>query len=294
MKLPEFEYASPESLQEVTQLLVQYEGDALLLAGGQSLFPILALRLASPTMLIDLKRVPGLNAILIDQDRVELGAGVRWRDILLNNELKTALPILPAAIEHVAHYQIQNRGTVGGSLAHADPAAEFPGIAIVCDATIEVFNSNGVREIAAADFLRGPLETCLETGDIVTAVRFQSWGQGRRWAFKEFARRHGDFAIAAVALFYDLAADGTVENAHVAVIGAGDVACRLRTAELALNGRILSESSIAAAAIAASEGFEPAVTPEITAEYRRSLVETLVMRALRDTIGAAEAKGHVS
>src|SRR5262249_36496560 len=150
----------------------------------------------------------------------------RWRDIEDDKRLAEAHPLLKAAIAHVAHYQIRNRGTVGGSLAHADPAAEMPGIAVTCDAEIAVMGKAGARIIKAGEFFRGALTTALEPDEIITEVRLPAWPKGRRFAFQEFARRRGDFAMAGIALFYDADKFGKASNAHIGVIGVGNHARR--------------------------------------------------------------------
>src|ERR671916_1688951 len=200
MKLPPFEYKSPTTLAEAVAILAAEDG-ARLLAGGKSLLPVLAFRLAAPSVLVDLRRIPDLRRITIDDGGVHLGAMTRWRDILDDKRLQTAHPLLAAAIEHVAHYQIRNRGTVGGSLAHADPATEMPGIAVTCDAEIEVVGAAGARTIAAADLFVGPLTTSLKPDEIITGVRLAAWPKTRRWTFEEFAKRRGDYALAAVAVY---------------------------------------------------------------------------------------------
>ena len=155
MKLPLLDYASPRSVAEAVELLAQHEGEAKVISGGQSLMPMLAFRLASPKLLVDLRHVPELDRITIDDTGVELGAKVRWRDIETDRRLDTTHPLLVAAIKHVAHYQIRNRGTVGGSVAHADPAAELPAIAVTCDAEIVVVGPAGRRSIPAVEFFVG-------------------------------------------------------------------------------------------------------------------------------------------
>ena len=181
MKAPPFQYACPSTLDEAVSLLAVKDVESKLIAGGQSLMPILAFRLASPDVLIDLRKVPGLGAIEVGADGVRLGARVRWCDIEADASLAAAHPLLVAAVSHVAHYQIRNRGTIGGSLAHADSAAEMPGIAVTCDATISVMNASGRRDIAAEDFFLGPLTTSLEPHDLVTAVLLPPWPSKRRW-----------------------------------------------------------------------------------------------------------------
>jgi carbon-monoxide dehydrogenase medium subunit len=278
MKLPDFDYHSPTSLDEAINLMAT--PNARVLAGGQSLLPIMAFRLAAPSALVDLRKIKGLDQIEITQDAIHLGPMVRWRDVERHEGLAAALPLLPQAMEHVAHYQIRNRGTVGGSLAHADPAAEFPGIAVTCDARIHLAGANGKRVVVAADLFVGPLETCLEDGEIITSIELPRWPQARRWAFEEFSQRRGDFALAGVALFYDLDGKHRVQNVHIGVIGATDRPRRLANAEAALNGQALSDEVIAKACAAASAEIDPPSDIHGSAEYRRSLFGTLLQRAL--------------
>jgi aerobic carbon-monoxide dehydrogenase medium subunit len=280
MKLPPFEYKSPKSLAEAVAILAAEGGGARPLAGGQSLLPVLAFRLAAPSILVDLKGIPDLRRITIDERGVHLGAMTRWRDIEDEKRLRTAHPLLVAAIEHVAHYQIRNRGTVGGSLAHADPATEMPGIAVACDAEIEVVGSSGARALPAADLFVGPLTTSLQPDEIITGVRLPVWPKERRWGFEEFSRRRGDYALAAVAVYYDQDVTGRARDTHVGVIGAGDTPLRLPAAEQVLNGRVVDEATIAAAAKAASEAVDPPDDIHAPAAYRRALVGTLLERAL--------------
>src|SRR6202166_2760508 len=194
MKLPPFEYACPTTLSDAVALLASHDGEAKPLAGGQSLVPMLAFRVASPSLLVDLRKLAELRQIKIADDGVTLGAMVRWRDILDDARLLRAHPLLVAAVKHVAHYQIRNRGTVGGSVAHADPAAEMPGIAVACDAEIAVTGKAGGRVIAAKDFFLGALMTALAPDEIITEIRLPAWPATRRFGFQEFALRRGDFA----------------------------------------------------------------------------------------------------
>jgi aerobic carbon-monoxide dehydrogenase medium subunit len=285
MKLPPFEYSCPEKLTEAVALLAAHGGEAKALAGGQSLVPMLAFRVAAPSLIVDLRKLAELQRIGIAANGVTLGAMVRWRQILENAELRTAHPLLAAAIAHVAHYQIRNRGTVGGSLAHADPAAELPCIAVTCDAKIAAIRTNGARTIPAADFFRGPLVTALLPDELISEVRLPSWPPDRRFGFAEFARRSGDFALAGAALFYDQDENGKARNAHVGAIGAAERPVRLKSAEEALNGRVVDEQTIAASAAAASAAADPPDDIHASAAYRRVLVGTLVERALRSAAG---------
>ncbi len=280
MKLPPFEYACPTSVAEAVALLAGHDGDAKPLAGGQSLVPMLAFRVASPSLLVDLRKLEELRQIKITQDGVALGAMVRWRDILEDVRLAKAHPLLVAAVEHVAHYQIRNRGTVGGSMAHADPAAEMPGIAVTCDAQIGVVGKAGSRVIAAGDFFQGPLMTALRADEIITEIRLPAWPGKRRFGFQEFARRRGDFAMAAAAVFYD-DDSGTARNAHVGVIGVGDRPMRLPSVETILNGQKVNEALIAKAESAAAAAVDPRDDIHASGAYRKALVGVMVERALK-------------
>ena len=285
MKLPPFDYACPTTLPEAIELLASHD-DAKAIAGGQSLVPMLAFRLAQPSLLVDLRKLADLRGIRISDAGVTLGAMVRWRDIEDDERLETAHPLLKAAISHVAHYQTRNRGTVGGSIAHADPAAEMPGIAMTCDAEIAVVGKSGAHVIQAADFFQGALTTALTTDEIIVEVRLPAWPAGRRWGFQEFARRRGDFAMAAAAVFYDQDERGKARNAHVGVIGVGDRPLRLTAVEDVLNGESIDEATIAKADAATSAAVEPQDDIHASAAYRRSLVGTMVERALTSAAAA--------
>jgi carbon-monoxide dehydrogenase medium subunit len=279
MKLPPFEYACPATLNEAVALLASHDGEAKALAGGQSLMPMMAFRMARPTLLVDLRKLKDLRQIKIGADGVRLGALARWRDILDDKRLDTAHPLLKAAVSHVAHYQIRNRGTVGGSIAHADPAAEMPGICQTCDAVITAVGKGGSRTIKADDFFQGALTTALEPDEIITEIHLPAWPAARRWGFQEFARRRGDFAMSGVALYYDLDG-GKAKNTHIGVIGVGDRQKRLPKAEAALNGNAVNEALAVKVGEAASSDVEPQDDIHASAAYRRSLTGTLTERAL--------------
>jgi carbon-monoxide dehydrogenase medium subunit len=281
MKMPQFDYARPASLEEAVRLLAENEG-AKVLSGGQSLLPLLAFRMAHPTLLVDIQGLGGMDEIRLTPGGLRVGARVRWCQIEEDDRLSTAHPLFQFMIDHVAHYQIRNRGTVGGSLAHADPSAEMPGVALVCDCDIIVVGSSGLRVIKAADFFVAALETALQPDEIITKIHFPTWPRGRRWAFHEFARRKGDFAIAGVAVFFDLDDTKHIVDAHVGVIGAADTPIRLGAVEQLLNGQRLGEDLIGAVARLASEEVDPSSDIHAAADYRRALVGTLTARALRD------------
>ena len=280
MKLPAFEYVCPATLAEAVALLASRD-DAKALAGGQSLVPMMAFRVASPSLLVDLRKLD-LRRIETGGDGVRLGAMVRWRDILDDARLDLAHPLLKAAIGHVAHYQIRNRGTVGGSIAHADPAAEMPGIAVTCEAEIAVVGAAGPRVIAARDFFIAPLVTALAADEIIAEIRLPAWPAGRRWGFQEFSRRRGDFAMAAAAVFYDMDDAGLAHNTHIGAIGVGDRPLRLAAAEAEVNGKAVDVAVSERAGVAASATVDPPDDIHASGAYRRSLIGTMVERALQD------------
>ena len=287
MKPSAFDYEAPSSLADAVKLLHSRDGEAKIIAGGQSLIPMLAFRLAAPRLLVDLKRIPDLNNIRIGSEGVRLGAKVRWCDIAGDVRLKEAHPLLAEAISHVAHYQIRNRGTVGGSIAHADPSAEMPGVALTCEAMFAIIGSDGVRTEAASGFFKGSLETSLQPDEILTEVHLPAWPRARRWAFKEFARRKGDFAMAGVAVFYDLDASGLASNAHIGAIGVSDRPIRLSAAEAALNGNRVDDRLIDLVSAAAGSEVDPPSDLHAPGEYRRALVATLLARGLNQSVERA-------
>jgi carbon-monoxide dehydrogenase medium subunit len=288
MKLPAFEYACPATLAEAVALLGSRD-EAKALAGGQSLVPMMAFRIASPSLLVDLRKLSDLRRIEIAKDGVHLGAMVRWRDIEDDARLDTAHPLLKAAIAHVAHYQIRNRGTVGGSVAHADPAAEMPGIAVACDAEIAVVGTAGSRVIRADEFFIAPLITALTADEIIVDIRLPAWPALRRWSFREFSRRRGDFAMAAAAVFYDLDDVGKACNTHIGAIGVGDRPVRLTQAEAEVNGKTVDQAVSERAGAAASAAVNPQGDIHASGAYRKSLIGTMVERALQSACGLKAA-----
>ncbi len=280
MKLSKLDYARPASVNEAIALLQANEG-AKIISGGQSLMPVLAFRLAAPPLLVDIGGLDELRHVSINAENTRLGARVRWCDIERHAELRVAQPLMVAMIDQVAHYQIRNRGTVGGSLAHADPAAEMPGAAVVCDAVLQVAGPAGLREVAAADFFEGPLQTVLADEEIIVSVTLPAWPAGRRWGFEEFARRQGDFALAGVAAFYDLDAAGRACSVHVGVIGADLTPRRLAEAEAVLEGQAIDADLISRAGAAAAASVNPMSDLHADARYRKALVATLLERVLQ-------------
>jgi CO/xanthine dehydrogenase FAD-binding subunit len=257
-----FDYRAPRSVPEAIALLAEHGDTAKLLAGGQSLVPVLNFRLASPALLIDLNRIAELQGISQSPEGgLEIGAMTRNREIERSEVVKRHNPLLHEAMPFIAHAQIRNRGTIGGSLAHADPAAELPAIALACGAELALQGPKGRRTLRAADFFQGLFTTALAPDEILTSVRFPAWPPGCRHAFLEVSRRHGDFAIVGVAALVDEA------GARVAVFGAEDMP-RL------VSGTVSELPRIAMTAV------QPRGDHHASAEYRRELVEVLTRRAL--------------
>jgi carbon-monoxide dehydrogenase medium subunit len=278
VKPPRFQYTRPNTLDEALHLIET--DDAKLLAGGQTLVPILNFRLAAPSMLIDINRVKGLDALHLSDAGLHLGAMVRWRTIEQSPVVAAANPLLREAVRHIAHYQIRNRGTVGGSCAHADPAAEFPAVSVLCEAQFVIQRRGRSRVLRADQFFLGPLTTALEPNEILTEIVFPSWPANRRAAFDEIAPRHGDFAIAGAAVFVDCNAAGTCHKAGIVVFGATDRPQRIPHAETLLTGRRLESPLLADAARIASEGLETQSDIHASAAYRREVTRVLIERTL--------------
>jgi carbon-monoxide dehydrogenase medium subunit len=276
-----FAYAAPETLEEAVTLKAAEGEEALVLAGGQSLIPLLALRLASPTLLVDLNRVDGLASIRHEGGWLNLGAMTRHRDVEEAGALGGQAPILADALPLIGHRAIRNRGTVGGSIAHADPAAEWPGLALALDATIEAIGPRGSRSITAEDFFLAPFTNALQADELVHEIRFRLPGPDSGSAFVEQSRRHGDFALVGAAAVIDFGADGRVMGARVSLIGVGGTAIRARAVEQALEGGSLSGADIEAAAAACRAAVDPPSSVHASSAYRRHLVGVLVGRALR-------------
>ena len=282
MKPPPFDYAKPASLSEALELLASDE-DAKILAGGQSFMPVLNFRLASPSLLIDINGLAELGRISLVDGGLRLGAIVRYRDLEDSDLVAAENPLLAHALHHIAHYQIRNRGTVGGSSSHADPSAEFPAVSTLCGAEYLLQSTRGSRVLTADEFFQGALTTALEADEILTEIRFPPWPKGRRWAFEEIAPRLGDFAILGAAVLLDPG------ETRILVFGAGDRATRLSKAEAALKGRTLDGAAIREAAKIAREEIDPQTDIHATAEYRKAMAEVLVERCLERASGVKVA-----
>ena len=281
MKPPLFEYHRAGSVDEVVALLGEYADEAKVLAGGQSLVPLLSLRLACPAHLLDINRVAALSSIE-NGNGLTVGAMVRHRAIERSDVVRTANPLLAHAVRFIGHSAIRNRGTVGGSIAHADPAAELPAILLALDGEVEARSTRGTRTIPAPAFFEGFLTTSLEPDELLTAVRVPALLAGTGWSFQEFSRRSGDFAIVGVAATVRLDGNGKVADARLAFSGVDQVPVRATTAESVLTGATPSDDLWKSAAHAAASPLEPASDIHGSAAYRKHLAAVLAERALRE------------
>jgi aerobic carbon-monoxide dehydrogenase medium subunit len=277
VKPAELDYAAPTSLDDAIGLLASR--DAKVLAGGQSLVPLLNLRLAAPELLVDLRSVPGLDEIRRDGDDLVIGATVRQRRAERDVTIREVAPLVAEALRHVGHPQIRSRGTIGGSIAHADPAAELPAVLVALDGRVRARGPGGERAIAAADFFQGFLTTALAEDEILVAIRLPAAAPGTGAGCVEIAQRAGDYAACGAVAQVTLDGDG-VTDARVALIGAIDRPVRARTVEEALIGSAGTPQDIAAAAAYAAHGLDPTPDPRVPAEYRLHLARVVARRAL--------------
>lgn len=290
MKPAAFRYAAPRTVEETVDLLERHGDEAKVLAGGQSLGPLLNLRLATPSVVVDVNGVGDLAPAPADGGgSITIGAMTRQRDAERSPVVAAGCPLMRDALPFVAHRTIRNRGTVGGSLTHADPAAELPAVAVAVDAELIAVSRGGTRVVAAADFFLGFFTTALAPEELLTAVRLPKPAPRTGSAWQEFAPRHGDFAIVGVAATVRLAGDGTVASARLVYSGVADVPRRRAEAEAVLVGQPATEQAFAAAAAtAAAAAGDPPSDLLASADYRRHLVEVLTVRALHRAADRAE------
>ncbi len=287
MKPAPFEYHRPETLAEALALLAEHGDEAKPLAGGQSLVPAMNFRLAQPGILIDINRLDGQGADLLGgieptaEGGVRIGAMARHRAVELSQLIRQRAPLLHQVMPSIAHPQIRNRGTVGGSLAHADPAAELPAVMLALGARFFLRNTTGERSVAAEDFYTGLFETALRPGELLAAIEVPPTSAGSGSAFLELSRRQGDFALVGVAVHLERAADGTLRRPKICYLSVGDGPVEARAAQAMLTGQPPStELFAAAAAAAAKDDVDPPADIHASADYRRHLVRVLTRRAL--------------
>jgi carbon-monoxide dehydrogenase medium subunit len=289
MKPPPFEYHLVGSVGEALALLTDHGDEAKVLAGGQSLVPLLALRLARPAHLVDINGVSEL-ATVSDGGGLTVGALVRHRVAERSLRVRAANPLLADALGLIGHVAIRNRGTIGGSIAHADPAAELPTVLVALDGEVEATSRRGSRWVSASELFRGFLTTSLAPDELLTGVRFPAWAAGTGWSFREFSRRSGDFAIAGVAATVRLDGAGTIAEARIAVSGVAATPVRARNAEAVLAGQVPSDELWAAASQEAAAGLAPPSDIHGSAAYRRHLAAALTRQAVREAHERAEAR----
>ena len=285
MKPPPFAYECPTELAEAVALLAAHGPEARPLAGGQSLVPLLNFRLARPTMLVDLNRIAALGTVAVAKGALRIGAMARQAAVEADADVACGWPILSEAIGHIAHPQIRNRGTVGGSLALNDPAAELPAAMLALDAEMTAHGAQGPRTVAAGDFFAGTMETALAADELLSEIRVPALPARTGWSFKEVARRQGDFALVAVAVLLRPAGgrSGGID-ARVVVTGTGDGPARMPAAEAILAAQGADGDACAAAGDAAARACAPANDPHAPAWYRQRLVAALTARACREAM----------
>jgi carbon-monoxide dehydrogenase medium subunit len=281
MKPAAFDYVVAESVEAAVAALAAADGEAKILAGGQSLVPMLNFRLLRPSILVDINRIPDLAFIEERADEIAIGALTRHHRLEASPVIAEYLPVFAEAMRHVAHLAIRNRGTIGGSLSHADPAAELPMLALLLDATLHVVSPAGPRSVAARDFFLGPLTVDLAPDELVVRIVIPKLPAATGWGFAEVARRSGDFALAGVAATLTLRA-GAIGEARVAMTGVDDTAKRASEAEGLLIGRKLTPDLIEAAIAAVRAGVNPPTDLHASSDYRRHLVGVLAGRVLTD------------
>ncbi|MCM8749293.1 xanthine dehydrogenase family protein subunit M [Thermomicrobiaceae bacterium CFH 74404] len=286
MKPVAFDYYRPTSVEEVHALLASHGGGGKILAGGQSLVPLLNMRLARPAAIIDINRVAALEYLHANGDGLVLGALTRQQSLLENRAVAERYPLLVEAVRYIGHRQIRNWGTVGGSLAHADPAAELPVTMVALDAEITASSARGARAIPAREFFLDTLTTALEPDELLASVRLPALSPGTGWSFLEVSRRHGDFALVAVAALVTRDEAGVCTDARLVLGGVGPVPQVVEVRDL-LIGQQPTPDAIAAAADVAGAVIEPASDVHATAEYRRHVARVLARRALTTAVERA-------
>jgi carbon-monoxide dehydrogenase medium subunit len=284
-----FEYHAPDTAADAAKLLAELGDEAKVLAGGQSLIPMLSLRLAVFEHLVDIGRIDELKGIERRDGRLWVGAGTSDAAVEASAEVASSVPLLARATPLIGHFQIRSRGTLGGSIAHADPAAEYPAVALALDASMEAVSTRGRREIAASDFFEGLWTTTLAPDEVLVGVSFPIWGGRSGFAIEEFARRHGDFAIAGAAIGVALDGSDGIQRCAIALIGLGSTPERAAVAEAEVVGRRVAEVEAAEVGRLAVSGLE-AVASDLhgSAAYRRRVGAAMVARAW--TAATAEAR----
>jgi carbon-monoxide dehydrogenase medium subunit len=282
-----FDYQTPSSVEEAIQLLSSHDGDAKILAGGHSLLPMLKLRLAQPPLLVDISRIPGLTVIAESDGGVRIGAMTTETAIQDSEIVKRHAPLLSETAAHIGDQQVRNRGTIGGTLAHCDPAADMTAAVLASGGVVSVMGPNGEREIGADDLFVDMMTTTIDPNEVLTSVWVPSIGPRTGWAYEKFANPASGYAIVGVAALITLASDGSVGTARIAITGAGSKATRATGVESALQGHHPDDATIDAAAKHAVEGLTLIGDLHADETYRAHLATVMSQRALRRAVGRA-------
>jgi carbon-monoxide dehydrogenase medium subunit len=280
MKSAPFDYHRPDNVATAAQMLAEFGDEAKILAGGQSLVPMLSLRLAYFGHLIDISRLDEIKGIERDNGSVRIGAVTTDATVGADEQIRSAVPLLTRATPHIGHFQIRSRGTLGGSIAHADPAGEYPAVALTLDAQMEAVSPTGRRQIPAAEFFDGLWETTLEPDEVLVGVSFPVWTGRCGFAIEEFARRHGDFAIAGAVMAIEVDGDDRVRRCALGLLGLGSTPKRASAAEAAVIGRPLSDLTPAEIGELAMTGLDDIPADlQGSASYRKRVGAAMVARA---------------
>jgi len=289
MKPAGFDYHRAESIENACELLSVYGDDAKVLAGGQSLIPMMNFRLARPQVLIDISNIGNRNRVDDEADGVRVLATSTQRFVEQSKSVRERLPVLLEAIKHIAHFQIRNKGTIGGSIVNADPASELPAMSLVLDAEYEIKSKGKQRTIPAEDFFITYMTTSLEPDEILSSILFKAPPKKSGWGFHEMARRSGDFALAGSTAVIGLDSNGKCSHARISLFGVSPTPVRAKEAETMLLGQVYSPELMRETAQQVQEVVDPESDVHVTAEYRRSVAEVLARRALEDAFHRASA-----
>ena len=287
MKPAKFDYHRAENLQHACVLLTEHGDDAKILAGGQSLIAAMNFRLATPKVLIDISNVEEPNLVIDEQDGVRVKATTTQRTAEKDAGLRQRIPVLVHAIEHISHFQVRNKGTIGGSIAHADPASELPAMSLLLDAELEIESASSKTVVPAEDFFITYMTTALQTDEVLSSILFKVPPQTSGWGFHEITRRAGDFPLAGSAAIIDLDTDGNCSYARVSLFGVDATPIRAREVEDALLGKRCSPEVLREAAASVRGIIDPETDVHVTEEYRRNAAESLTVRALEDALSRA-------
>lgn len=292
MKPASFDYVRAESAEHAVQALAAAGGDGKVIAGGQSLMPMMNFRLVKPSVLVDINRIPGLDAVNVRDGKIRIGALVRHRMTATDRLIAKHVPVLHHAMKHVAHLTVRNRGTFCGSVCHADPAAEMPMMSLLLNGVMHIVSPRGERTLPAQDFFVGSLVTALEPDELVTEIEIDMLPAGTGWGFEEFARRHGDYALASAAVTMQRQ-NGVAVGVRIGLMGVGEMPMRLPQIEAMLEGREVSPGLIGEAVDALRTELEPNSDLHASADYRRHLAGVLAQRAITDAWARAGKGGDV-